>query len=300
MADLPPIFEDRLQNPTRDQLMEALAGTIEASPLRGLREGLMAAARPCVNFRSLAPDPCDRMGNTRFGGMPDLPEGLEYPRTAAGRCWTFLAQIDLAEIVSLNDALPRSGLLLFFIENQDGPEPKARAILHEGDVASLRRSRPPDDAPFDDPYVPDGGYRPYTAKATRGLSLPDAFSGSIDILPPPAIAAFSAIRADDGLGDEYARLQETVCPGSYVSAAGGRDAIHRIGGYVFTQLESPEQRAAAAAGGAPRDWRCLLCLGYDNNTGFCFWDAGDLYFMIRKDDLSERRFERIFCGLESA
>ena len=107
-ADLPPIFEDQFENPTHDQLLAALAQQIDAGPLRDFRESLLASVRPCANFRTLAPDHYASMGNTRFGGMPDLPQGIDYPATRA-RYWTFLAQLNLSEIAAVNDALPASG-----------------------------------------------------------------------------------------------------------------------------------------------------------------------------------------------
>ncbi len=73
-----------------------------------------------------------------------------------------------------------------------------------------------------------------------------------------------------------------------------------MNGYVFTQKESPQERAARAKGGWPEEWIVLLALGHDNNTRFNFWDAGTLYFVIHKVDLANLDFSNVYCGLESS
>ena len=171
-------------------------------------------------------------------------------------------------------------------------------IFHEGDTASLRRVRLPDDAGFDDPNRHTDDYPAFIVKATRAFRLPYLYSlKSINYLPPAVLGSLTRIRSDKYLDDEYQKLLEVVSPSDFSPSRGGRDSIHHIGGHIFTQHELPEQQAAAAMGGEPQDWYCLLCLGFDNNTKFCFWDAGSLFFMIQKGDLRERRFDRISAEL---
>ncbi|MNY62919.1 hypothetical protein D3C86_1998080 [compost metagenome] len=75
---------------------------------------------------------------------------------------------------------------------------------------------------------------------------------------------------------------------------------HSINSYVFKQHSSPQIEAANKLKGKPEDYMVLLRVGSDNHTGFSFWDAGEIYFVIHKSDLAKGDFSNIFCGLESS
>src|SRR5690349_2759458 len=80
------------------------------------------AAQSAIQLLTLEPDDYSQVGSTRFGGLPDLPDDIEWP--SAGNIYmTFLAQIKLAQMPSLDQCpLPGSGWLYFFLvegENAD-------------------------------------------------------------------------------------------------------------------------------------------------------------------------------------
>ncbi len=59
-------------------------------------------------------------GSSKFGGLPDLPEGEDWPLTEYRIPFAFLAQFNLAKVHRLlptDDTLPTSGLLSFFYFN---------------------------------------------------------------------------------------------------------------------------------------------------------------------------------------
>lgn len=49
-----------------------------------------------------------------------------------------------------------------------------------------------------------------------------------------------------------------------------------------------------------RDWILLFQLGDDiaESIGTMFGDCGNIYFWIRKQDLAERRFDKVWCILQ--
>ncbi|MGG4049493.1 GNAT family N-acetyltransferase [Paenibacillus favisporus] len=49
-----------------------------------------------------------------------------------------------------------------------------------------------------------------------------------------------------------------------------------------------------------RDTLLLLALDSDDDVGFCWWDAGELQFFIRKEDLLAGNFDRTYCSLYSS
>jgi uncharacterized protein YwqG len=46
------------------------------------------------------------------------------------------------------------------------------------------------------------------------------------------------------------------------------------------------------------DWRLLLQVDSDEQAGMMWGDVGRLYFMIHKDDLQHRRFEKVWLILQ--
>jgi Domain of unknown function (DUF1963) len=235
-ADLPPILEDQFENPTHDQLLAALARQIEAGSLREFRESLLASVRPCVNLRTLAPDHYASVGNTRFGGMPDLPQGID-PATSA-RYWTFLHRSTSARTV--NDVLPASGVLCFFIDNQDQTTPKV--IFHEGDAALLRRVWLPDDAGFDDPNRHNDDYPAFIVKATRPFRLPYLYNiKSINYLPP-AVRPVSVANGRSCVGFRASyRLASSFLAGEIGIVEGARSKSRA--GHVEQTIGNTAQRA---------------------------------------------------------
>jgi len=44
----------------------------------------------------------------------------------------------------------------------------------------------------------------------------------------------------------------------------------------------------------------LLKVYSDDKPGFCFWDAGEISFLIHKSDLAKGDFSNVMCTLESS
>ena len=146
-------------------------------------------------------------GRTRVGGLPDLPEGISWPRSAEGTPFHFLAQIDFAELPRIGgrggEALPRSGTLLFFLRYDD------ELLLDEGDSHRLvfdpsssgRRTAPPADlAPVDNhwkrTFALDGEGGPNTLPVWAWRAV------AIETMPDP-IAFGVSDRGEMRVGDDY-------------------------------------------------------------------------------------------------
>ncbi|MEM1276698.1 MAG: DUF1963 domain-containing protein [Pseudomonadota bacterium] len=96
---------------------------------------------------------------TYFGGHPELPRALDWPRMQNGTPMMFLAQVDLADLPrDLNlpeenlpelDLLPRSGRLWFFAELAEWSayeeDPDGIRVLFDPAPRDLARRMPPED-----------------------------------------------------------------------------------------------------------------------------------------------------------
>jgi uncharacterized protein YwqG len=245
--------------------------------LTKFRESLLPFARRSLEFTTTTRDDYSKTGNTRFGGEPDLPTSIPFP-TAGDYAWIFLAQIDLAEIAPHQDFLPRTGTLSFFVTDLEHVDEVK--VIHHAPGTKLARTPPPPDA-----FVDQGPFEGFRASATRSFSLPHLYRSEV----------LTEIQEDDARYDRYQKLREVFEP----PLQRGENR-HGMNVHVFTQNESPEEQAAEKSGGQPEEWMVLLCLGHDGNTGFCFWDAGTLSFMINRSDLARGDFSNVVAFIESS
>jgi len=89
-------------------------------------EGIFTNARLAIGFKPIKQDDYNQKGNTRFGGLPDLPPNFAWPCVDT-KAWQlgeqeqdyflyqFLAQINCAELSNMQNYLPKSGILYFLL-----------------------------------------------------------------------------------------------------------------------------------------------------------------------------------------
>lgn len=266
-------------------------------------------ARRSIAFQHSGPDDYSEVGNHRFGGMPDLPGSIPYPRAArddaqqdeegdvshGGTPFEFLAQINCAELAPLQDYLPREGLLYFFLSTihdlyGGSSASPARVIHYQGPIAELRSGK--------DLHIPageyfemmDSCYKPFRASASLAPSVPSFYAANQN---PHHFRGPAAELANDSafLQDGDMEFLEDPIRATY-------PADHSINAYAFTQHEDPEHQAALAQRGAAEDRIILLTV--KSRGDFQWGDAGDLFFVIHKSDLARGDFSNVFCTMESS
>lgn len=121
-------------------------------------------------------DDYSQLGNTRFGGDPDLPKDMQWPVDPDEPQPTysnFIAQINFAELpeLSTNTNLPSSGILFLFVRFMEcAAEPVVLdSIYFNGGEASLARRQSPDADSLCDEYLVD--LVPQRIRAVPAISL---------------------------------------------------------------------------------------------------------------------------------
>lgn len=266
-------------------LLETLEQAISTAGLDAYKEGLVARTRKAVALATTEADTYTETGNHRFGGLPDLPKGEAYPTFTdweeQTRGLQFIAQINCAAIAHLQDYLPRTGILYFFIVDQEEMGPKV--IYYDGDMSALISAKELDIDP-DFIYEQNGIFPPFRAEAGVYPSTPVMYN---------AHHLYPELSEMEELYDETEAL-ETALKGGAVTP------VHSMNSYVFKQHDTPEMEAVNEKKGKPDEWMVLLRVSSDRNPGFCFFDAGEIYFVIHKSDLARKDFSNVFCGLESS
>ncbi len=268
-----------------------------------LRE-IVKVAVPLVKGK---PERYALLGNTRVGGMPDLPVGRAYPCFEAigdagprSFAYEFIAQVDLASVAAHQSFLPRSGRLYFFLSTAhdlhgdvvlDYPVCLVEYVDQHQALCSGAELHFQSGDYFD---MVDGAY------------AAEAF-GSADA-PVLSAPSFYAIHQNERLFEGVLRSLAYDPAHFFEDADEVFEVIdetfdselniehHYLGGYGQSLHEFPVSQAARARGGQPADWQLLLTV---RSCGTMHWgdEGGDLQFAIHKGDLARGDFSRIWVGL---
>ena len=272
-------------DPALRQQLDAAMTDEDWAPYSDAIRGL---ALRSVALSTTEPDDYTTIGITRFGGLPDLPDRVDYPtfcnRQGETKGLQFIAQLNCADLAPHQAYLPRSGMLYFFISGQGDIRGH---VIHAGADTSLRSAAT---LSIDADFIDDdaGIYAPWRVAAASWLSVPSFYSSASYALGGGAL---------DTLEDEP-ELSEAL--GFELFDTAPVAPIHAINSYVFMQHDTPQIEAADALRGRPGDFMFLLRVSSDDNPGFCFSDAGEIFFVIHKSDLALGDFSNVYCGLESS
>lgn len=284
-----PVQETRfsaLYDPELEKHLNEALGDAYWTPYK---EGIKSLALASVALETTHQDNYANRGNTRFGGLPDLPEGINYPvfTTYDERLmgYQFIAQLNCAELAPYQDYLPRIGILYFFITDQENFKAK---VIYAKDTDSLQSAN---ELEIDEDFIYDdhGIFAPYQVRAASYPGVPHFYSDD-DLYVGEAAVLSSLEEAYDQIENLRAQLEDTL----------PLKSVHSINSYVFKQHDSPQIEAANQLRGNARDFMVLLRVSSDRLPGFCFWDAGEIYFVIHKSDLAQADFSNVYCGLESS
>lgn len=261
----------------------------DGKTIQAVREKVASYRVPSVHLR-----PDANSAFSRLGGLPRMPADLPWPEWK-GKPQAFLAQIDLAEAHrAVPSFLPASGYLYFFYDQEQGVwgfDPKdigGWRVLHTAQPLSslAERGAPPG---LEEDYL----YKPKPVSLHR-----------VEVLPAPERLPQSTI-GDDDESEAYSSLRDEVYGGM---------AHHQMLGFpVSVQNDNMEEECHLVANGIycgspegykdprvallrsqPNDWKLLLQLDTDDDTGWMWGDVGTVYFWIRESDAKRGDFSRVW------
>ena len=273
------------------------------------------------------------LGQSKYGGKPHLPEGVEWPRytfeekgKTEDKPLSFLAQFNLAEThpFDTDGLLPSTGMLYFFYEMESmkwGFDPKDRGcsrVFYVGDAAAQL-------TPMDFPEDLDAHYiiPEFNLSFKKQKSLPsfeefEVHAGNEKILYEDAREQMEEDGEDLDEWDLYENALENYgCP---IDEETNEDS--RLLGYAdVIQNEMLEECEKVSRGfycgdagkklsGEERrqikeqrkEWVLLFQMGTvadsEEEYELMWGDAGCIFFYIKKEDLKERNFEKTWLILQ--
>ena len=233
--------------------------------------------RDAIGFRFTDSDSTVSVGNTKYGGRPDAPAGFEWPVDEQDRPLSFLFQINCAEVAPYVEKtqLPELGLLAFYFQLDDDidwehMERYARVLYFDAPSSMLSRADFPESLPEE--------YRAqeHSVKIYRKDSYPD-FEDFLHSNLNNASFEYNQWDKSDAAREQLAPGFSEEDPGLIATSLGYARLIQGSiiddfdSNVLLFQINSDEQ----------------------NEDGLMFGDVGALYFYISRDDLRERRFDRI-------
>jgi uncharacterized protein YwqG len=258
------------------------------------REAIAQLGRPALHISQ------DRAahGFCKFGGLPVVPEGFEWP-TWEGESLSFLLQLRLSEVNGdgyLPD-LPKAGLLYVFNFAEQSPwgyDPNDRGswrvlFFEETDGVKAQAS-------------PDGFDTRYEEKYVRARP--------IVTYPPMEDPRIGKLLGDNSaLRDRYDELLTSVYDGEPSHHLGGYpDPIQSADMDLECQLVSNGLSCGDGAGyddirrneleAGRGEWMLLLQIDTDDDIEMMWGDDGPLYFWIREADLKAKNFDDIWMILQ--
>lgn len=249
------------------------------------------------------------VGASKFGGRPDVPADFIWPvfetdtredDQVKERPLAFLAQFDCAQLAPLDPEglLPKEGVLSFFYELESqrwGYDPKdagcARVFWFEGPLA-----------PAEFPAELEEDFRlPEMAAQLSGATDAPDFQDACPALEYPWTAndyrIFDQARRELGMDYPANRSQLLGWPDIIQNNMTLQCELISRGYYLGGSWEKiPLEERSALRTPSVRDWQLLFQLDTVENGDFelMFGDCGRIYLYIRREDLAQRRFDRVW------
>ncbi|MHA7966847.1 DUF1963 domain-containing protein [Paenibacillus sp. CAU 1782] len=265
------------------------------------------------------------IGNSRIAGRPDLPPSIQWPCTEDGEYYTFLAQVNVQEMpFAIGDEWPNQGIFYFFL-GADEPAYNVDHVVYyyDGDPASLRLADPPEE--MEEVYGEDREFDAYRVKLLPHLSLPDlgedgdvlldqherlysevcdqsdALAGGLQSWNGnTALDAYLCLNGMEELIFSTHKTEQQLLKKASDARSNGQETYgDRLEHIVLPLLKSYKEHEEEHIKEAAK-WRLLFSISSLNEVGMCWWDAGFLEFLIHKDDLIQRRFDRTYCNLATS
>lgn len=251
-----------------------------------------------------------KIGETKFGGYPDLAPGVFWPKTAeTDQYHTFLGQInlqDLHQFDQVQTTFPSKGLLSFFM---DLTSTNQGLIHYTPDLAELTRLEKPD------------GVRTKQRSYLRSMMTGHPFlhvlnENKVHLAVDYQCPSWDSVYMDwveahtqSEIAPIYA-FQEEFTAKNYNQGATEMTPNHRLLGRYkgiqneFIELEfleksSEKYKTELARLEAAMEWKLLFQFDSDPKFNLKFLDAGRIYFFLHENDLIKNQFDRVRIAVDS-
>lgn len=253
---------------------------------------ILATVRPAI-FLGLGPNEEGQVGQSRIGGVPDLPASLPWPKDSSlDRYRPFILQINFAELPTFpGNPLPERGMLYLFAgEIEDDSD---QLVIYTGGE-QLQPRILLDDAEFVTDWYDD--LVPHRLTFALAPDIPRWATSDYEDL--------GAILDGEDVLDDLGRALSDNSVGKLLGYVSGIGHDPREDAYVVREvnpewLYNYEQRGTLDMSHA-NNWHNLLEIHSNWDVDVMFGDAGYLQVLIHAEDLIRQNYSRVYVNLESS
>ena len=247
------------------------------------KEKIEATIKPFIEIKAKADDNL-RLWQSKFGGLPYYPKGLQYPTDSKGQAMFLLAQINFDETPEL-ESFPEKGILQFYISGgSDIYGACFESPAKQDDFKVLYFPEVTEDegqlvTEFD--FLPKPDMLPIEKQSSLTFNLKHAPLPIADYQFEPTILNLDP-KLKYELYKDYKKVYEEY--GKLFRSEG-----HKIGGYpYFTQTDPREFETYKG-----EEYRLLFQMDTDEEAGIMWGDCGVANFFISEQDLENKIFSRV-------
>jgi uncharacterized protein YwqG len=238
------------------------------------------------------------IGASKIGGQPDLPSHQQWVYWD-DKPLTFIAQINLSEIhpYGIDQLLPATGMLYFFYYTVDYwmylENPLSwRVLYHQVDGSPLeRKSCPPDPSPRPEEWEWSKSFAPCSLTYVQEFTIPQYFIGDAKLTDTER-ETYNKLRLN------LLSIKDREVNRMYGYAEHAQDPPQWDCEYTSSKTVIPENEIMPRYRQSFEDW--VLLLQIDGDKADMMWDdGGKIFFCIRKEDLQQRRFDKVWLSFQS-
>lgn len=305
---------------TRTSIQKTMETLIDQLNLGILKTKLLNELRFNYCLNAVEIEDYAQLGNSRFGGSPDLPKEVEYPQNEEGD-YDFLCQINFADFPDRLEKLPTKGILYVFCKEDDTEDYQ---VIFSKSTDNLMKKNPPSGKinsnwrgePYDGLKISFEMAHYFSGNAIDEVY--DISEEKYDALIATGAKFNSHILANgiDGEGYAYKYLHgfETL---GYISLhqnfEASRDSLLRDieknwgqPNYDNTALLKMKEQILRFDQEKEKHLKngdkvtCLISLQSLSRLGWCWNDAGDLQLFVLDEDLEKENFENVLLYISSS
>jgi|GEM_PF-1217157 len=275
--------------------------------LNQYQDGIISNAHLAIGFIETEKDNYSKKGNIRFGGLPDLPPDIKYPKIkkpwyaiCRSKHYAFVAQINCSELKALQNYLPSQGMLYFFVDSFKKKDYlsgslSAKVIYYPSSTSTLKSAKVLNIKPK---QIVDGKIaNAAQVRVSPHISIFNPYPDIDGFNFPPVNCPLEGYDEDEN-NDE---LEYKNGPFADIERLNGdlidnnNKRLHAINGNICLIYKSAQEEAARALGGDPQDY--IVLLRVEPKTVICNFDLNfSLFFVIHKNKLRSLDFSAVYCN----
>jgi len=284
---------------------------------KDLKKFLLNNSKDCFVIKELIEEDYEVIGNSRIGGIPDLPKHWKYPVNEEFYL-SFIAQINLADLEKVNKSnLPKKGWLYFFLgEDEQTFNLENKVLYFDGNIKELEKTLPPED--LDEAMIDDRFFVAHKVKFELDKTITWNEDTKEYLQKEIGNEMFKfAIERTEIIGNSFNQNNKNealICMNEIENILYEffKNEIDFIESVNQAKAENDDEKVKLEEQKLssikkynellPKkdEWQFLFQIKSNNEIEMEWWDAGLLNFLIKRSDLIDENFDEVYACISTS